>query len=402
MKEPYIERLYTLILEDHLKSNRQMAFVSGPRQVGKTTVSMDLSEFYYDWDNVNHREVMLAGPKSIARECGLDVLTGNKPIISFDEVHKYSKWKDLLKGFFDTYGREVHTIVTGSSRLDVYRKGGDSLMGRYFLYRMHPLGVSEMAGIHNWDELLRDPAPIANEDFDALWNYGGFPEPFARRDDRFHRRWKRLRNQQLFKEDVRELTRIQELSQLEMLGKLLGARSGEPIRYSGLARDIRINDKTARNWVAHLVSLHYGFLVMPWYRNISRSLRKEPKWYLRDWSDVRDAGKRAETFVACHLLKAVEGWTDLGLGNFELRYIRDKDKREVDFVVVRDEEPWFLLEVKRSSRRLSPQLEYFQKSIRCRHAFQVVTALDYVDADCFERNEPVVVPARTFLSQLTV
>lgn len=402
MKEPYIERLYTLILEDHLKSNRQMAFVSGPRQVGKTTVSMDLSEFYYDWDNVNHREVMLAGPKSIARECGLDVLTGKKPIISFDEVHKYSKWKDLLKGFFDTYGREVRTIVTGSSRLDVYRKGGDSLMGRYFLYRMHPLGVSELVGIHNWDELLRDPTPIAKEDFDALWNYGGFPEPFARRDDRFHRRWKRLRSQQLFKEDVRELTRIQELSQLEMLGKLLGARSGEPIRYSGLARDIRINDKTARNWVANLVSFHYGFLVMPWYRNLSRSLRKEPKWYLRDWSDVRDEGKRAETFVACHLLKAVEGWTDLGLGNFELRYIRDKDKREVDFVVIRDEEPWFLIEVKRSSRSLSPQLEYFQKSIRCRHAFQVVTALDYVDADCFERNEPVVVPARTFLSQLTV
>ena len=141
---------------------------------------------------------------------------------------------------------------------------------------------------------------------------------------------------------------------------------------------------------------------MPWYRNLSRSLRKEPKWYLRDWSDVRDEGKRAETFVACHLLKAVEGWTDLGLGNFELRYIRDKDKREVDFVVIRDEEPWFLIEVKRSSRSLSPQLEYFQKSIRCRHAFQVVTALDYVDADCFERNEPVVVPARTFLSQLTV
>ena len=117
---------------------------------------------------------------------------------------------------------------------------------------------------------------------------------------------------------------------------------------------------------------------------------------------MRDEGKRAETFVACHLLKAVEGWTDLGLGNFELRYIRDKDKREVDFVVIRDEEPWFLIEVKRSSRSLSPQLEYFQKSIRCRHAFQVVTALDYVDADCFERNEPVVVPARTFLSQLTV
>ena len=402
MDEPHIQRLFTLALKDHLKSNRQMAFVSGPRQVGKTTVSLDLSDYYFDWDNVNHREMMLAGPKSIAGACGLDVLKGKKPVISFDEVHKYSKWKDLLKGFFDTYGGGVLIIVTGSSRLDVFRKGGDSLMGRYFLYRMHPLGVSELAGIHSLDELLRDPIPIADEDFDALWNYGGFPEPFVRRNDRFHRRWKRLRNQQLFKEEVRELTRVQELSQLEILGKLLASRSGEQIRYSGLARTIRINDKTVRNWVAHLVSLHYGFLVMPWYRNVSRSLRKEPKWYLRDWSDVRDAGKRAETFVACHLLKAVEGWTDLGLGSFELRYIRDKDKREVDFVVIRDEEPWFLVEVKRSSMSLSAQLEYFQKSTGCSHAFQVVTALDFVGADCFERNEPVVVPARTFLSQLTV
>ena len=148
MEERYIQRLYTLVLKDHLESNRQMAFVSGPRQVGKTTVSLDLSDFYFDWDNVNHREVMLSGPKSIAGECGLDVLREKKPIISFDEVHKYSKWKDLLKGFFDTYGGGSLIIVTGSSRLDVFRKGGDSLMGRYFLYRMHPLGVSELAGIH--------------------------------------------------------------------------------------------------------------------------------------------------------------------------------------------------------------------------------------------------------------
>ncbi len=138
----------------------------------------------------------------------------------------------------------------------------------------------------------------------------------------------------------------------------------------------------------------------PFFRNVAKALRKEPKWYLRDWSGCVDPGARAETLVACHLLKAVEGWHDLGFGDFELRYLRDKQKREVDFVVVRHRKPWFLVEVKQSDTSLSPSLEHFQRETGAPHAFQVVLDLAYVDADCFSRHEPVVVPARTFLSQL--
>ena len=150
-----------------------------------------------------------------------------------------------------------------------------------------------------------------------------------------------------------------------------------------------------------LRNLHLGFLVRPWFKNVSRSLRKEPKWYLRDWSSIQDPGARSKTFVACHLLKAVEGWTDLGWGNFELGYLRDKEKRGVDFIVVRDGTPWFLVEVKHADSSIGANLGYFQRTLNVPFAFQVTIDAEYVDADCFERpGGPMVVPARTFLSQL--
>ena len=139
----------------------------------------------------------------------------------------------------------------------------------------------------------------------------------------------------------------------------------------------------------------------PWFKSVTRSLRKEPKWFLRDWSGIADEGKRAETFVACHLLKAVEGWSDLGLADFRLGYLRDKEKQEVDFIVARDGKPWMLVEAKKAEERLSGALARFQEQTGAPHAFQVVLEADYVDADCFAtRRRPVVVPARTFLSQL--
>lgn len=201
-------------------------------------------------------------------------------------------------------------------------------------------------------------------------------------------------------QDVRDLTRVQEVGQLEVLADLLEDRSAEQIKYSAFAELVRVSQDTTRRWVETLVSLHYGFVIRPWFRNVTKSLRKVPKWYLRDWSGIEDLGKRAETFVACHLLKAVEAWNDMGLATCELRYLRDKDKREVDFLVVRDRKPWFLVEVKYADSHLQTSLGHFQEQTRAPHAFQVVIDLPSVAADCFERSTPTVVPARTFLSQL--
>jgi hypothetical protein len=393
-------RLYDNLLEDHLARNRQMALVSGPRQVGKTTTCRALGDDYLNWDNADDRRILLRGPAAVAERLKLDELRPRLPVAVFDELHKNRKWKAFLKGFFDTYGERARIVVTGSSRLDVFRRGGDSLMGRYFLYRMHPFSVAEALRTDIPTTPIRTPAALADKEWNALWEHGGFPEPFLRRESRFTARWRSLRHDQLMKEDIREVVQIQDLGALETLSLILEEQSSQQLIYSNVAQDVGITVDTVKRWVDVLERLHFGFCLRPWFARIAKALRKEPKWFLRDWSAIEDPGARAETFVACHLLKAVEGWTDLGLGRFELRYLRDKLKREVDFLIVRERKPWCLVEVKTSRSVISDSLHYFQTATRAPHALQVVMEMPYVDADCFSRPKPTAVPARTFLSQL--
>jgi len=395
-----LPRLYDRLLRDQLARHRQMAMVAGPRQVGKTTTCRALASEsgFLSWDNQDHREVILAGPRAVAEHVG--VRAGARHTVVFDELHRYGRWKTFLKGFYDTYQEHVRVVVTGSSRLDVYRRGGDSMMGRYFLYRMHPLSVAELLHPEPPEAEIRPPRRLAAPSYAALWEHGGFPEPFVERDARFSRRWRTLRTHQLVREDVRDLTRIRELDQVEHLVNLLEERSGTQLSYTSLAREVRVSVDTMRRWIECLVSLHHGFLVRPWFRNVARSLRKEPKWYGSDWSRVADPGRRTETFAACHLLKAVQGWTDLGLGTFQLAYLRDKEKREVDFLVLREKKPWFLVEVKASEERLAPELAAFARTLGVEHAFQAVHEAPFEDQDCFALREPAVVPLHTLLSQL--
>ena len=396
-------RIYDSLLAEHLADHRQMAFVSGPRQVGKTTTCRLRADAYVNWDDIDDRELILAGPRTLIGEFKLDRLAESVPVIVIDELHKYSRWKQFLKGLFDVHADRVRILVTGSSRMDVYRRGGDSLMGRYFPYRMHPFSVSETVtqAFHDVSRIVRPPCPVDEADFDALWHHGGYPEPFLKRDARFSRRWQSLRLAQLVREEIRDLTQVQHLDQLEIMVRLLAGRSGQRLVYGNLARQVRVSVDTVRRWVAALCDLHLGFVVRPWFNNVSRSLRKEPKWYLRDWASIENVGQRAETFVACHLLKAVDGWNDMGLGTFELGYLRDKEKREVDFLVARDGRPWFLAEVKYGDETLSPSLQRYQDQIGAPFAFQVTFDAGYVDRDCFaEPGPPLIVPVRTFLSQM--
>ena len=400
---PTAPRVYDSLLAEHLADNRQMVFVSGPRQVGKTTTCRRQADAYVNWDDVDDRERILSGPSHLAAWLGLDRLSETVPVVLFDELHKFPRWKQFLKGFFDAHADRVRIAVTGSSRMDAYRRGGDSLMGRYFPYRMHPFSVAEVVTqeLPGTTRVARPPAPIAADDFDALWRHGGYPEPFLRRDTRFSRRWQSLRLEQLVKEEIRDLTQIRQIDQLDVLVRLLTRRSAQQLVYDNLARQVRASTDTVRRWIDTLCNLHLGFLLRPWFRNVSRSLRKEPKWYLRDWASIEDEGQRAETFVACHLLKAVEGWNDMGLGAFDLGYLRDKEKREVDFVVVRDGAPWFLAETKLHDAAPSASLAYYQDRIGAPFAFQVVLDAGYVDVDCLARpSGPRIVPARTLLSQL--
>jgi len=243
-----MKRSYESIIRDHFNEHSQIAMLSGPRQVGKTTLAQSLLKtdqaVYLNWDDFDDRALILRGGRAIADFMGLDQLRDYKPLLIFDEIHKYGQWKQMLKGFFDRYKDQCKILVTGSARMDVYKKGGDSLMGRYFNYRLHPFSVAEVLNsarqLLPGSDILYKPQVLPAGDYDALLQWGGFPEPFIKQDQRFFNRWSRLREQQLLQEDIRELTRVQELGQLEMLAILLKSQSGQLTSYSNLDRNFRI------------------------------------------------------------------------------------------------------------------------------------------------------------------
>lgn len=400
-----MRRIYQELISQHLSNLRQMIFLMGPRQVGKTTLSLEstaqwLKHLYFNWDNPADKLLFIEGPNAIARQAGLDELTESIPVLIFDEIHKFGKWKNFLKGFFDLYEKKTKIIVTGSARLNIYKKGGDSLMGRYFYYRIHPLSVAEIASPLLIQEEIRAPAPISESDWAALLEHGGFPEPFIQRSKAFSRRLRTIRKDQLFREDIRDGTRIQELSQLEILAELLRKQAAESMDYQSLAKKVGVSIDTTRRWLEVLKSFYYCFSIQPWSKNITRSLIKEPKLYLWDWSLVDEEGHRNENLVASHLLKATHFWNDRGLGDYGLYYLRTKDKIETDFLVTKNGKPWFLVEVKTKAKGISPALYHFQKETQAPHAFQVAFDLPFVNKNCFMEKGPILVPARTFLSQL--
>ena len=405
LKIASMDRAYKKIIQAHFSEHQQMAIVSGPRQVGKTTLAQSIQDskntHYFNWDDYNDRERLLAGGQSIASHMHLERLRDQKPLVVFDEIQKFSGWKQIVKGFYDHYKDQCHILITGSARMDVYKKGGDSLMGRYFNYRLHPLSVGELIKNANAETEICPPKKILNKDYDALLKWGGFPEPFLKNDKRFYNRWSRLREQLLLQEDIRELTNVQELGQLELLALLLKNQSGQLTSYSSLARKVRVSVDTIRRWITILESLYYCYSIRPWTKNVTRSLLKEPKYYLWDWSQCSEVGARNENFIASHLLKAVHMWTDQGMGEYGLHFLRDKDKNEVDFLITKDTKPWIMIEVKTSMKeKLSFKLEKFAAQVNPKHIFQVAIEANYIDKDVFQTNQPLIIPAKSFLSQL--
>jgi len=401
-----MRRVYETLLEEHLSRHRQMIFLSGPRQVGKTTTRLETSaesplHSYFNWDNEDHRALIIEGPQAIARKARLDEVQKTLPVLVFDEIHKYRNWKRFLKGFFDTYEKKCRVLVTGSARLDVYKQGGDSLMGRYFLYRLHPLSIREIADPQIPSQEIQQPVEIRKADYEALLTFGGFPEPYLKRSQTFFNHWKRLRIKQLFREDLRDLSRVQEIGQMQLLAELLQEEASHSLNHSTLAGKIKVSTPTLQRWMELLKNLYFCFTIQPWSKNLSRSLIKEPKIYLWNWALIEDHGARLENLVASHLYKAIQFWTDRGFGDYGLYYLRDKEKREVDFLVTKNRKPWFLVEVKSSGEKgISRWLYYYQEKLKVSHAFQIGFDLPYVDQDCFKKNDPVRVPAKTFLSQL--
>ncbi|MBF5059512.1 hypothetical protein NEPTK9_001026 [Candidatus Neptunochlamydia vexilliferae] len=243
---------------------------------------------YLSWDNLAHRKLILEGPDRIAEEAGLEEFLDTPPLIVLDEIQKYPEWKNYLKGLYDTYKGDSKVIVTGSSKLDVFVKGGDSLMGRYFILRIHPLTIGEIVqkkGPPEDREFRGKPAPISSKRLRTLLEFGGFPDPFLKGDRSFYNRWRCTRNKQIFQEDLRDLTKVKDLAGIETLAYLMREQVGQLASYSSFSKKIRmVSDKTIREWIEVLKSLHFFFEVRPYSRNLSKSLVKQPKYYLWDCS----------------------------------------------------------------------------------------------------------------------
>lgn len=400
-----MKRIYESYVANHIQQYDQMLFLAGPRQVGKTTIARSckslVNQFVYlNWDVIADRQQIL--DDHVIEANGLDqpVLGKQRPLIVFDELHKYPQWKNYLKGLFDTYKGQFHIIVTGSAKLNIYRKGNDSLMGRYFLCRVHPVSVREVVSEEMTFTDIQLPIDITAKNYQQLFEFGGFPEPFIKHQQAFSTQWLKTRNDQLFREDIRDLSNIQELAMLEMLAEILKQFASKQLNMSKLAGRLQVSATTIKRWLEVLSNFYYCFTIKPWSKNIVRSLVKEPKIYLWDWAMISDPGSRFENFVAAHLLKAVHYWTDRGLGHYEMYYLRDLDKHEIDFMVTKDGVPWMLVEAKNSRQSLSSELAYFQQQTKAEYAFQVTHNMPYVDENCFAHHKPIIVPAMTFLSQL--
>jgi predicted AAA+ superfamily ATPase len=246
----------------------------------------------------------------------------------------------------------------------------------------------------NLDSIFQKPARIPADVIDTLLAFGGFPEPFLKANRRFYNNWQLTRREQIFREDMRDLSRIQDVRQIEVLGELLTSRAGSQAVLANLANELRVKDDTVKTWITLLESLYVCFQIRPWSANVANSLLKQPKIYFWDWSTVADMGARRENLAASHLLKAVHWWNACGLGDFGLYYLRDKQKHEVDFLIVRDKKPFMMVEVKSSSRHgISPNIEHFQRTLKAPYAFQIAFDMPLSGVNPSELHRPAIIAA---------
>lgn len=338
---------------------RQMRCITGPRQSGKTTLSQlklkaeNNAELYYLWD--------LRSVRNRYKQNELFFTQDNPPgqqkkWVCFDEIHKMPKWKNILKGIYDSTHEHYHFIITGSAKLDISRRAGDSLAGRYFTFHLLPLTLSELTGSNMFSftsakEMIQrrlDTRPKTSDGLSFLLEYSGFPEPFLKQSQKFHAKWSQDYLDTVIKEDISILTRISDQENLYDLYFLLPEMVSNPISISSLASHLEVSPPTIKNHLRRLEEFYLTFRIYPYSKNIKRSLLKSPKCYLYNWSQIKDPGKRFENFTAVQLLAWIYLWRDATGENIGLFYTRNKQKEETDFLLTKNDRPWLLIEAKYS------------------------------------------------------
>jgi predicted AAA+ superfamily ATPase len=333
-----------------------MVLIGGPRQVGKTTFAVSLldppnieNEAYLNWDDSADKEKIRSG-----------ILPESQQLIVLDEIHKYKNWRNLIKGFFDKKRLKHKFLITGSARIDHYSKGGDSLLGRYHFYRMHPLSVGELS-IKTKDQLGR------------LIKMGGFPEPYFENDEVLAKRWRRERLRQVLQDDLRNLENVKEVSLIEQLLSIVPKTVGTTLSCQSLANEIEVDIKTVQKWIGIFDNLYLTFRISPYVPKKLRVVKRAHRLYLWDWGGLEDIGAQFENLVASQLLKYCHFIEDTQGDEMELRYLRDIDGREVDFVVLKNKKALFAVECKTGERSASPHLFYFRERTQIPYFYQVHT-----------------------------
>jgi uncharacterized protein len=379
--------IYTYI-ENLALNRKKMAFVSGPRQSGKTTLAKlllkDLSN-YHSWDEPEFKRRWIKNQKQIGNEAK----EKKSSRLVFDEIHKNPNWKNQLKGFYDHFNEDLEIIVTGSAKLNIFRKGADSLLGRFFHFHVMPFGLSELASLNDkifsFDQFIKfvnKPALFdlskSDEKFvDQLFKFSGFPEPLFEKSESVHRIWRKNRIELLIRQDLKDLSNIMQTGQVEILSAFIPDKVSSPISIQTLQEDLDVGYNTVKRWMKHLENVYYHFEIKPHVKSIPRSLKKEGKIYLYDWTQVDSDGPRFENMVAVHLLKMVHFYNDTGQAELELKYLRTKDQHEVDFIILSDRKPIFTVEVKLSDTHLDPTFKKFQKFLNVPH-FQIIKDSNYL------------------------
>jgi len=405
------KRTLYLQLWEELSSEKPMVFISGPRQVGKTTFAREIvarrfkNKIYFNWDIIENKRVLLENPSFFEH---INRIDDSIPLIMLDEIHKYKNWRNYLKGIYDQFCDDYKFLVSGSGRLDLYQRGGDSLAGRYLEFHLFPFTVAELSGKRRvFGDFIKDP--LAHFDLNPrkttqklwtqLFELGGFPEPFIKGKKTFWTKWSQTYARQIIHDDIRSIIDLKNIDNIEILFSLIPSKIGSPMSLNNIAQDMQVAFETIKNWLRLFDLFCLTFQIKPWVNKISRAITKEKKNYLFNYPLIQEKSARFENMVALELFRAVNNWNEHGYGRFTLNYIRNKEKNEVDFLIADNNRPLLLLETKLSDDSVAKSLLNFQSVLNI-PALQLVNkegVLKYIKNG---RNRIIIITAHNWLSSL--
>jgi predicted AAA+ superfamily ATPase len=389
-------------------SEKEMIFLAGPRQSGKTTLTKLISKdyknnLYFNWDIISNKKIIIDNPTFFE---DINRKDNSNPLIVFDELHKYKHWKNYLKGVYDEFSHDYKFLVSGSGRLNTYQKGGDSLAGRYLMFHLFPFTISELSkNKRKFSDFIKNPLINFKKNNKSAENWGklselsGFPEPFVKNSKTFWNKWTKTYINQIIREDIRDISSIKNINNVEILFSLLPSRVASPLSLNNLAGDIQVSPDTIKSWIELFDMTYLTFRIAPWTKKLSRAIVKENKIYLFNSPLIDDESVRFENMIAIELYRIIFFWNDRGLGDFKLHYIRNKEKEEVDFLISNKNKPFLLLEAKSSEINPSKSLINFQNIFNI-PAIQLVNQENVYKIVSNNKNKILISTAHEWLSSL--